>query len=294
MATIIDGKKIAQTIKDEVARDVVALNGRGIIPGLAVIMVGEDQASRVYVKNKCAACAETRIKSFCHNLDESTSEPEVLKLISGLNGDPQVHGILVQLPLPGHIVQQHVFCAIDPEKDVDGFHPCNVGRLSLGQGCLKPCTPAAVMKLIKAAGCDPKSRHAVVIGRSNIVGKPVALLLLEADATVTICHRATMDLATEVRRADIVVAAAGKAGLVRGEWIKEGAVVIDVGINRLADGRLVGDVEFDEAAKRAGAITPVPGGVGPMTVAMLLKNTIEAAKGLYPHSPDCPIRKSYA
>ncbi|MFH0799253.1 MAG: bifunctional methylenetetrahydrofolate dehydrogenase/methenyltetrahydrofolate cyclohydrolase FolD [Pseudomonadota bacterium] len=291
MALIIDGKGLALERREKIALDVAALKGKGVAPGLAVVLVGRDPASEVYVRNKRAACQKAGIASFDHDLPAAASEAEVLSLLATLNADPAVHGILVQLPLPPHISQSRVLCAIDPAKDVDGFHPCNVGRFSLGEPCLKPCTPAAVMELIDASGMNPAGKNAVVIGRSNIVGKPAALLLLERNATVTICHSATADLPAAIALADIVVAAVGRPALVRGAWIKPGAVVIDVGINRLANGKLAGDVEFDEAAKRASAITPVPGGVGPMTIAMLLANTVDAAKNLYPHGCDRSLIK---
>lgn len=291
IAKIIDGKGLAARLRGECAAEVRELRKGGIEPGLAVVLAGRDPASEVYVRNKRAACTEAGIANHDHDLAASASQEDILSLICRLNDDPKVHGILVQLPLPPHVDQQRILCAIDPAKDVDGFHPCNVGRLSLGEPCLRPCTPAAVMALIEAAGCDPAGKTAVVVGRSNIVGKPAALMLLARDATVTICHRATVDLAEEVGRGDIVVAAVGRPALIQGRWIKKGAVVIDVGINRLPDGKLAGDVEFDEAAKRAAAITPVPGGVGPMTIAMLIRNTIEAAKGIHPHFPKCPVRR---
>jgi len=291
MALIIDGKGLALERREKVALEVTALKHKGVTPGLAVVLVGRDPASEVYVRNKRAACQKAGIASFDHDLPAAASEAELLSIIAALNADPSVHGILVQLPLPSHISQSRVLCAIDPAKDVDGFHPCNVGRLCLGEPCLKPCTPTAVMELIDASGMNPAGKNAVVIGRSNIVGKPAALLLLERDATVTICHSRTADLPAEVSRADIVVAAIGRPAFVKGAWIKAGAVVIDVGINRLANGKLTGDVEFDEAAKRASAITPVPGGVGPMTIAMLLANTLDAAKNLYPHGCDRSLLK---
>jgi methylenetetrahydrofolate dehydrogenase (NADP+) / methenyltetrahydrofolate cyclohydrolase len=277
-ATIIDGKQIAAGMRDHVAAEVAALRRDGIAPGLAVILVGEHPASQVYVRNKRAACEKARIASFSHDLPEATSEAELLALIAGLNADSTVHGILVQLPLPKQIDAMRVIEAIDPRKDVDGFHPVNMGRLALGQPCLAPCTPSGVIALIESTGHPIRGSRAAVIGRSNIVGKPAALMLLARDATVTLCHSRTPDLAQEVGRADILVAAVGKPAFVKGAWIKPGAVVIDVGINRLPDGSLVGDVEFEAAKGRAAAITPVPGGVGPMTIAMLLRNTVEAAR----------------
>ncbi|MFA4875058.1 MAG: bifunctional methylenetetrahydrofolate dehydrogenase/methenyltetrahydrofolate cyclohydrolase FolD [bacterium] len=279
-AAIIDGKHLAAQIRDKLAQEVVDLVARGVAPGLAVVLIGQNPASQVYVRNKRAACEKAGIASFSHDLPESASEDELLSLIELLNRNPAIHGILVQLPLPGHIDEKRVIRAIAPEKDVDGFHPYNVGLLSIGEPCLAPCTPSGIMSLIDSTGVNIAGARATVIGRSNIVGKPVALMLLARSATVTICHSKTRDIAEEIRRSDIVVAAVGRPAFVKGEWIKPGAVVIDVGINRLPSGRLAGDVEFEEAAKRAAAITPVPGGVGPMTIAMLLKNTVEAAKKL--------------
>ena len=275
MTQIIDGKKLALQIRGKIAQDVAKMSFQ---PGLAVVLVGQNPASKVYVRNKQVACHKAGIVSFLHHLTESTSEKELLSLISKLNKDKSVHGILIQLPLPRHINEKKVIEAIEPKKDVDCFHPINVGLLTTGEPYLKPCTPAAIMELLDFAKCDPKGKRAVVIGRSNIVGKPTALLLLERNATVTICHSQTINLDEEVKRADIVIAAIGKPNFVKGSWIKKNSIVIDVGINRLANNALVGDVEFDEAIKRAAAITPVPGGVGPMTIAMLLKNTVEAAK----------------
>jgi methylenetetrahydrofolate dehydrogenase (NADP+)/methenyltetrahydrofolate cyclohydrolase len=250
-------------------------------PGLAVVLVGEDPASQVYVRNKIKACAEAGIASFEHRLAASTSEEELLRLVSSLNTDPQVHGILVQLPLPSHISTQKVIEAVRPSKDVDGFHPENLGLLASGHARFVACTPAGVMRLLDHAGVPLAGRHAVVVGRSAIVGKPAALLLLERNATVTICHSRTADLAAVIKEADILVAAVGRARLIKGEMIKPGAAVIDVGINRLDSGpdagKLCGDVDFAAALGRAGWITPVPGGVGPMTIAMLLENTLRAA-----------------
>lgn len=286
MTTIIDGKAIAMQIREEIAAEVRELKTQGINPGLATVLVGDDPASHVYVKNKRLACEKAGIASFHYDLPVTTSQNELLALLAKLHGDPAIHGILVQLPLPPHISQSEILCAIDPDKDVDGFHPCNVGRLSLGRPCLKPCTPAAIMEILKRIGCDPTGKLAVVIGRSNIVGKPTALLLTEAQATAIMCHRATVDLAGEVKRGDIVVPAVGSPALIKGDWIKPGAVVIDVGINRLPNGKLTGDVDYEEAKKRASAITPVPGGVGPVTISMLLRNTVDAAKKLYPHGCD--------
>ncbi|MFH1829681.1 MAG: bifunctional methylenetetrahydrofolate dehydrogenase/methenyltetrahydrofolate cyclohydrolase FolD [Pseudomonadota bacterium] len=277
-ATIIDGKEIALKIREQVAGEVKELASSGIVPGLAVVLIGENPASQVYVQSKRTACKKAGIQSFAHDLSKDVSEEELLSLITKLNSDERVHGILVQLPLPSHIDSMKIIEAIDPAKDVDGFHPTNVGLLSLGQPCLAPCTPSGIIHLIESTGINIAGADACVIGRSNIVGKPVAMMLLKKHATVTICHSKTKSLKDEIGRADIVVAALGKPGFIKGSWIKPCAVVIDVGINRLEDGKLVGDVEFDAACERASAITPVPGGVGPMTIAMLLKNTVEAAK----------------
>jgi len=271
MANLIDGKaragEIRAKLKEEISR-------KKMTPGLAVVLVGENPASEVYVCNKIKACNEVGIKSLDNKLPETTSEAELLKLIEKLNNDKNVHGILVQLPLPKQIDSEKVLNAIDPSKDVDGFHPVNLGRLLSGQNGLRPCTPLGVMDLIDSTGVDIKGKNAVVVGRSNIVGKPVAVMLLERHATVTVCHSRTQDLPGVVRNADIVVAAIGKPDFIKGAWIKKGAVVIDVGINRLEGGKLTGDVDFKEALKNAAWITPVPGGVGPMTIAMLLKNTV--------------------
>lgn len=274
MATIIDGKEISKQIREQIKAEVVKLKSP---PGLATVLVGEDPASQVYVKNKNAACVEAGMVSHHQLFPLTVSEKKLIAHVQKLNGNPAVHGILVQLPLPKQIDASKILNLISPDKDVDGFHPVNVGRLTLGEKGLRPCTPSGVMKLIESTGMDMKGKNAVVIGRSNIVGKPVALMLLAADATVTICHSKTKDLAKVVSEADIVVAAIGKPEFVKGAWIKKGAVVIDVGINRV-NGKLIGDVEFAEASKRAAFITPVPGGVGPMTIAMLLWNTLEVAK----------------
>lgn len=282
-AQVIDGKAIAAEVRRTVAADADKLKREaGVVPGLAVVLVGEDPASQVYVRNKARQTVEAGMRSFEHKLPASTSEPDLLKLIDGLNRSEEVHGILVQLPLPPQIESRKVIEAIDPDKDVDGFHPVNVGRLSAGERSLVPCTPAGCIILAKSVQPELRGLEAVVIGRSNIVGKPVAQLLLREDCTVTIAHSRTGDLPGVVRRGDLVVAAVGRAGMVRGDWIKPGAIVIDVGINRVESpggkARLIGDVAFDEAAKVAGAITPVPGGVGPMTIACLLKNTVSAAR----------------
>jgi len=279
-AAIIDGKAMALKIREALTREVSDLTARGVRPGLAVVLVGQNPASQVYVRMKRKACEKAGIVSFAHDLPADASEEALLELISKLCADVSVHGILVQLPLPEHIDEMRVLEAIDPAKDVDGFHPLNVGFLGLGEPCLQPCTPAGIMELIESTGTKIEGKRACVIGRSNIVGKPVAMMLLARNATVTICHSKTPDIAQEVGRADIVVAAVGRPGFVKGEWIKPGAVVIDVGTNRLSDGSLTGDVEFAGARERARAITPAPGGVGPMTIAMLLKNTVEAATAL--------------
>ena len=279
MAAIIDGKAVAKEVQKQIKEEVEGLERRwGWAPGLAVVLVGDDPGSHIYVRNKEKACREVGIKSFEHLLPATIPEKELLALVHQLNKDNDVHGILVQLPLPPHIRAEKVLEAISPRKDIDGFHPMSQGMLLLGGDGFRPCTPLGIMKLLAAVGCDPKGKNAVVIGRSNIVGKPVALMLLEKHATVTICHSRTASLRDEVGRADILVVAIGKAGLVRGDWIKPGAVVIDVGVNRLASGKLTGDVEFDSAKEHASAITPVPGGVGPMTICMLLYNTLKAAK----------------
>lgn len=276
---IIDGKAVAKQVRDEVRMDTERLrNDHGVVPGLAVVLVGEDPASRIYVRNKEKACAEVGIRSVEHLLPASVTQHELFELIGGLNQDPAIHGILVQLPLPDHISAERVLESVSPDKDVDGFHPVNQGRLLSGGNGFKPCTPLGIMRMLDAAGCDLKGKNAVVVGRSNIVGKPVALMLLARHATVTLCHSRTADLGGEVGRADVVVAAVGKAHAIRGEWIKPGAVVIDVGINRLPTGKLAGDVEFDAARERASWISPVPGGVGPMTICMLLANTLLSAQ----------------
>ena len=279
MAAIIDGKAVAKEVQKQIKEEVEGLERRwGLAPGLAVVLVGDDPASHIYVRNKEKACKEVGIKSFEHLLPATISEKELLALVHQLNKDNDVHGILVQLPLPPHIRAEKVLEAISPHKDIDGFHPVSQGMLLLGGDGFRPCTPLGIMKLLAAAGCELKGKNAVVVGRSNIVGKPVALMLLEKHATVTICHSRTASLRDEVARADVLVVAIGKAGFIRGDWIKPGAVVIDVGVNRLPSGKLAGDVEFDSAKDRAGAITPVPGGVGPMTICMLLYNTLKAAK----------------
>ena len=282
-ARLIDGRAIAETERREVAVDAARLKTQsGIVPGLAVVLVGDDPASEVYVRNKARQTVECGLRSFEHRLAETATEAQVLALVRRLNEDPDVDGILVQLPLPAGIGSGRIIEAIDPAKDVDGFHPVNVGRLAIGAPGLVPCTPLGCVILAKSVHSDLKGLEAVVIGRSNIVGKPLAHLLLKEDCTVTVAHSRTRDLAAVVRRADLVIAAVGRPGMVRGNWIKPGATVIDVGINRVAgaDGksRLVGDVAFEEVVRFAGAITPVPGGVGPMTIACLLRNTVAAAR----------------
>ena len=276
-AKIIDGKAVAEEIKTEIraATDALAAAGRRR-PGLAVVMVGNAAASEVYVRNKRRACEQAGIISSAHDLSAGTSEAELLALIGLLNTDSAIDGILVQLPLPPQIRPRSVIDAINPAKDVDGFHPYNLGRLAQREPLLRCCTPYGVMRLLDSIGAKLAGMQAVVVGASSIVGRPMALELLLAGATVTVCHSRTRDLAAEVARAELVVAAVGQPNKVRGEWIKPGAIVIDVGINRLPDGRLAGDVEYAPAAARAGWITPVPGGVGPMTVAMLMQNTLEA------------------
>lgn len=278
MAQIIDGKAIAAKIRTEIASGVMDLKKKGVTAGLAVVLVGEDQASRVYVSMKEKACNDAGIFSVEHTLPADTSEVELLALVDRLNHDPKIHGILVQLPLPTQIDTEKVLEAISPFKDVDGFHPYNVGRLSIGQPIFLPCTPYGVMVMLKEAGVELKGKEVVVVGRSNIVGKPVAMMCLAEHATVTLCHSRTRDLPGVVRRADVVIAAVGRPEMIKGDWIKEGAVVIDVGINRVGDKKLVGDVDFAGASLRASAITPVPGGVGPMTITMLLYNTLESAR----------------
>ncbi len=278
MAIIIDGKKIAEEYRKKIKEEVISLRKRDIIPAIAVILVGDNPASKVYIKNKRNACAQVQIESFEYTLPEDATQKDILALIDKLNSEKKVHGILVQLPLPAHLDEQTIIEAISPSKDVDGFHPINLGRLLSGKPFFTPCTPMGIMTLIEKVGFDVAKKRAVVVGRSKIVGKPVAMMLLERNATVTICHSMTQNLDEIVGSADIVVAAAGKPHLIKGDWIKKGAIVIDVGINRNKEGKLIGDVEFEEALKKAYAITPVPGGVGPMTVAMLLKNTLNAAK----------------
>jgi methylenetetrahydrofolate dehydrogenase (NADP+)/methenyltetrahydrofolate cyclohydrolase len=275
---IIDGKALAKEKRAEIAKQVEALKEKGVTPGLAVVLVGEDPASQIYVRNKHKACEEVGIYSRKITLPEETTEEEILKIIDELNNDPEIDGILVQLPLPKHIDPDKVILSISPDKDVDGFHPVNAGRLLTGQDGFFPCTPLAVMELIKSAGVDVSGKEAVVVGRSNIVGKPVSMLLLRENATVTICHSRTKNLADVCRRADILVAAVGRPEMITSDYVKEGAVVIDVGINRVGEKKVVGDVAFDEVKDKAAYITPVPGGVGPMTITMLLYNTLLSAQ----------------
>lgn len=277
-AKIIDGKAISAKIKEEMKREVAELRGTGIFPGLAVILVGENPASVVYVRNKGKACHDVGIHSEEHRLTGNTSEEDLLRLIDRLNKDDKINGILVQLPLPKHINEKKILEAISQDKDVDGFHPYNVGKLMIGEPIFVPCTPYGVMKMLEYSNIDLTGKNAVIVGRSNIVGKPMAMLLLQKNATVTICHSKTKDLAGVCRSADILVAAIGKDRFVKADMVKDGAVVVDVGINRLPDGKLVGDVDYDAVAQKAGYITPVPGGVGPMTITMLLYNTIQSAK----------------
>lgn len=277
-AQLIDGKSIAARVRQQVARQVQARReAGGRIPGLAVILVGEDAASAVYVRNKHRACEEAGIRSFKYQLPADTSQEELETLVDQLNADPRIDGILVQLPLPEHLDARPILERILPHKDVDGFHPYNLGRLAQRLPLLRPCTPKGVMTLLEASGLEVRGLDATVVGASNIVGRPMSLELMLAGCTTTVCHRFTQNLEAHVRRADLLVVAVGKPGLVKGEWIKPGAIVIDVGINRQKDGRLIGDIDFAPAAERASWITPVPGGVGPMTVATLLENTLQAA-----------------
>lgn len=278
-ANILDGKALSGRMREALATEAATLTRKhGRAPGLAVIIVGDDPASHVYVKNKKRGCKKAGVCSFSHELPADTTQQHLLGLISELNHDPKVDGILVQLPLPNHINPETIVEAIDPGKDVDGFHPYNVGRLTARQPLLRSCTPYGCMKLLAETGIDLHGKECVIVGASNIVGRPMAMELLLAGATVTICHRFTKNLQSHIERAEIIIAAAGKQGLIKGEWIREGAIVVDVGIHRLEDGTLTGDVEFETASKRAGWITPVPGGVGPMTITMLLANTIQAFK----------------
>lgn len=278
MAQLIDGKAIAALIRAEQATRAAQLKESGIEPALAVILVGEDPASKVYVRNKARACKECGIRSEVIRMSAETTQAELMAEIERVNSDPALHGLLIQLPLPAHLDEAAALAAVDWRKDVDGFHKMNAGALLEGEEGVRPCTPAGCMELLRRSHVPLTGANAVVVGRSNIVGKPMALMLLEADCTVTICHSRTRNLAEIVKDADIVVAAVGRAGFITGDMIKPGAAVIDVGINRREDGTLCGDVDFDAAQEKAGWITPVPGGVGPMTIAMLMKNTLDAAE----------------
>jgi methylenetetrahydrofolate dehydrogenase (NADP+)/methenyltetrahydrofolate cyclohydrolase len=278
MATIIDGKELSKKKRQAIAQEAKRFTRKhGRAPGLAVVLVGEDPASAIYVRNKKKACETAGLRSFDYHLDAATNREDLLNLVHKLNADPEVDGILVQFPVPPHLDPQEIQLAIDPGKDVDGLHPYNLGRLLSGDPALVPCTPSGIMCMLHEYGVGLKGKDAVVIGRSNLVGKPIAVLLMMEHATVTICHSRTLDLDKKVKAADIVVAAIGKAEMIRGEWIKDGSVVIDVGMNRTEAG-LKGDVQFEEASRHASFITPVPGGVGPMTITMLLDNTLRAAK----------------
>ncbi len=277
MTNIINGKEISASIREEIKAEVATMRTR---PGLAVILVGNDPASAVYVRNKNKACEEVGIYSEMYTLPEETTREELLGLVEQLNESPKIHGILVQLPLPKHLDAEEVIMAISPEKDVDAFHPSNVGKIMIGNFDFLPCTPAGVMELLSRSGIDVAGKECVVIGRSNIVGKPQAMLLLHKNATVTVCHSRTKDLAEVCRRADVIVSAVGRAKFVTEDMVKDGAVVIDVGMNRDENGKLCGDVDYENVSKKTSYITPVPGGVGPMTITMLLKNTVTAAKRL--------------
>ena len=277
-AKILNGREVATLVKDRLKEEVLQLRSKGIYPGLAVVIVGDDPASRIYVNSKKKACDEIGIYSEEYALPSDTSQEELLALVKNLNKKENIHGILVQLPLPPHLDEEEVINTINPSKDVDAFHPQNVGKIMIGNPDFLPCTPAGVMELIKASGVSIEGKECVVVGRSNIVGKPQAMLLLHANGTVTICHSKTNNLKETCKKADILVVAVGKAKMITGDMIKPGAVVIDVGMNRLGNKKLAGDVDFDSAVQVAGAITPVPGGVGPMTIAMLLKNTVKAAQ----------------
>jgi methylenetetrahydrofolate dehydrogenase (NADP+)/methenyltetrahydrofolate cyclohydrolase len=276
--TILDGKKLSEKIKKEVKLETEKLKEKGITPGLAVILVGEDPASKVYVNMKSKACENSGIKSFLYKFDENIQEEELLLKIEEINKNPDIHGLLVQLPLPNHIDTTKILESVAPEKDVDGFHPYNVGRLVTGLDSFAPCTPLGVMELFKEYNIDVKGLDACVVGASNIVGKPMQALLLNQFATVDICHIYTKNLAEHTKRADIVIVGVGKVNLITADMVKEGAIVVDIGINKLDNGKLVGDVDFENVSKKVSYITPVPGGVGPMTIAMLLKNTIKATK----------------
>lgn len=278
MAKILSGKTVSERVKGEMRAEIKALQAKGINPGLAVIIVGEDPASKVYVGRKEAMCTELGMYSEKYALPEETTMEELKALVEKLNKDEKINGILCQLPLPKHLDEKEIINTIAPEKDVDAFHPVNVGKIMIGDYDFVPCTPAGIMELIKESGIEPEGKNCVVIGRSNIVGKPMGMLLLHKNGTITICHSKTANLKEVTKSADILVAAVGRAKFVTADMVKEGAVVIDVGMNRLEDGTLCGDVDYDAVEKVAGAITPVPGGVGPMTISMLMKNTITAAK----------------
>lgn len=276
--SLISGKEVSQTVKDEIKIQTNLLKEKGISVKLAVIIVGDDPASHIYVKNKKKACEYVGFESLEYALDEKTSEEELLELIDKLNKDKTVNGILCQLPLPKHIDEKKIIDSISPLKDVDAFHPVNVGKIMIGDYEFLPCTPAGIMRLIESTSYDVSGKDCVIIGRSNIVGKPMAMLMLHKNATVTICHSRTKNIEEKIKKADIVIAAVGIPKFVKGDMVKEGALVIDVGINRMSDGKLCGDVDFDEVSKKASFITPVPGGVGPMTISMLMQNTLKAAK----------------
>lgn len=278
MAKILSGKEVSARVKSELKKEVEALAAKGTMPGLAVVIVGDDSASKVYVANKEKACAELGMYSEKYALPAETTEEELLALIEKLNNDDNIHGILVQLPLPKHLDDKTIINNIRPEKDVDAFHPTNVGRIMIGDFDFVPCTPAGIMELIHESGVEVEGKECVVIGRSNIVGKPMSMLLLHENGTVTVCHSRTKELKEQTKRADILVAAVGIPKFVTADMVKEGAVVIDVGMDRDENGKLCGDVDFDSVEPVAGAITPVPGGVGPMTIAMLMRNTVTAAK----------------
>lgn len=277
-ATIIDGKAVSQKIKEQVKTRVENLKEQGVIPGLAVVIIGEDSASHTYVKNKKKTCEALGMRSDLHQFADTLSEAELLSVIDGLNNDPEIHGILVQMPLPAQIDEFKVISAISPSKDVDGFHPISVGNMMIGKEAFLPCTPHGIMKLLEHYDIDPAGKHTVVIGRSNIVGKPVGQLMLQRNSTVTYCHSKTSDLASFTRQADIVIAAIGKAKFLDSSYIKPGAVVVDVGMNRDEFGKLCGDVDFADVQDKASFVTPVPGGVGPMTIAMLMENTVLSAE----------------
>jgi len=281
MAVVIDGTKVSQDVRDEIRKEALRLKeDKGIVPGLAVILAGDDPASQIYVRGKKNACTEVGFLSREFRLSSDTSEAKLLDIIDELNRDHEIHGFLVQLPVPGHIRTDAIIEAIDPRKDVDGFHPYNMGRLFSGNPYHRACTPAGIMELLNRYEIEIEGKEAVIVGRSNIVGKPLIMMLLERHATVTVCHTRTRDLPEVTRRADILVVAAGSPEMITGDMVRDGAVVIDVGMNRLPTGKLVGDVAFDQVREKASYITPVPGGVGPMTIAMLLKNTLHAAKNL--------------